>query len=158
MIATVVTRHTPEVATHLANRGGWTPAVSVGRSLEGPGDGAQRKRVLVVDDEYLIADSITEILNRNGFDARACYEAHAVMQVLTQSTPDVLLMDVIMPRLSGVEVAKAVHAINPTIRMLLLSGNAAASRLLNDAIAEGFLFEVLAKPLHPLRLLKVLNA
>lgn len=159
MIATVVTRHTPGVAPHLTGRGAWSPVIPFADPNGQTAAHPVRKRVLVVDDEYLIADSITEILNRNGFDAIARYEAAMVMQVLSESPkPDIVLMDVIMPGLSGVELAKSVRAIDPGIRILLLSGNSAASRLLNDAIADCCLFEIVAKPIHPSRLLKVLSA
>ena len=160
MIATIVTRHTPGVAWHLPGRTPtWSPALS---SLQPQGTsiaGAARKRVLVVDDENLIADSIAEILNRSGFDAVARYDAQGVSELLSDPPyPDILLTDVIMPRLNGIELAKSVRCIHPAIRILLLSGNVATSRMLNDAGAEGFLFEILAKPVHPSRLLKVLNA
>lgn len=155
MIATIVKRHTPDLVSHLANRGVWNPLI---RAIELEGEqGCQR--VLVVDDEYLIADSIAEILNRNGFDAIARYDAEGVMQVLSELPhPNMMLTDVIMPSLNGIELAKSVRSINPAIRIFLLSGNVAASRLLKDAGAEGFLFETLAKPVHPSRLLKALNA
>ena len=121
--------------------------------------GEVRKRVLVVDDENLIADSIAEILNRNGFDAVARYDAESVMQLLGEAPrPDMMLTDVVMPELTGIELAKSVRSLHPDIRILLLSGNVATSRMLNDASAEGFLFEILAKPVHPSRLLKVLSA
>lgn len=159
MIATVVRRHTPGATSHLVNRGDWNPTLA---NVEVPGEsvtGGVRKRVLVVDDENLIADSIAEILNRNGFDAIARYDAEGVMQVLSGSAhPDMMLTDVIMPSLDGIELAKSVQSINPAIRILLVSGNVAASQLLRDASTEGFLFEILAKPVHPSRLLEVLNA
>jgi DNA-binding NtrC family response regulator len=159
MIATIVTRHSPAVRSHLANRGAWNPVLPSIEPQAAPVGGEVRKRVLVVDDENLIADSIAEILNRNGFDAVARYDAESVMRSLSEAPgPDIMLMDVVMPRLNGIELAKAVRSIHPAIRILLLSGNVATSRMLNDASAEGFLFEILAKPLHPSRLLKVLSA
>ncbi len=53
--------------------------------------------------------------------------------------------------------AKAVRSLCPVARIVLFSGNVDASSLLDDASMEGYFFEILAKPLHPLSLLKALE-
>jgi CheY-like chemotaxis protein len=117
-----------------------------------------RPRVLVVDDEGLIADSVAEILNRNGYEATARYSGKSAIQYVEEECPDIVVSDVIMPDYNGIQLAKAVRMQCPETRILLLSGNAATSELLHRAYREGQTFELLAKPVHPLQLLKALSS
>jgi|ERR1700677_824192 CheY-like chemotaxis protein len=115
-----------------------------------------RQRVLVVDDEDLIADSVAEILNRNGYEATARYSGKTAIQFAEEECPDILVCDVIMSDYNGIQLANAVHLLCPETRVLLLSGNTVTSDLLHRASREGQVFELLAKPVHPLELLKAL--
>lgn len=119
---------------------------------------SDRKRVLVVDDEDLIADSVAAILNRNGYSVTARYSAKAAIQYVETECPDIIVCDVIMPDSDGVQLAKAIRQLCPDVRVLLFSGNAATSDVLHRASKQGDSFEVLAKPVHPLQLLKALKS
>lgn len=116
-----------------------------------------RPRVLVVDDERIIADTVTAILNRSGFDAVARYGGQEAIAFIHQECPDILLSDVMMPETNGVQVAKATQEHCPNTRIVLISGNAATPNLIENAMPEGSPFELLPKPIHPLNLLKVLR-
>jgi DNA-binding NtrC family response regulator len=115
-------------------------------------------RVLVVDDERLIADSVAMILNRNGFRAIAKYSGADALQSIKEQCPDIIVSDVVMPDFNGIQLAKAVRALCPDARMILFSGNVDTSSLLDDASIEGYFFEILAKPVHPVELLKALRS
>ena len=115
-------------------------------------------RVLVVDDESLIADSVAMILNRNGFSAVAKYSGAAALQSIQEQCPDIVVSDVVMPDFNGIELAKAVRTICPDARIVLFSGNVDTSSLLDDASIQGYFFEILAKPIHPVQLLKALKS
>jgi CheY-like chemotaxis protein len=117
-----------------------------------------RIRVLVVDDEELIADSVAAILNRNGYYATAKYSAKTAIEFAEAECPDVIVSDVIMPEVHGVQLARAIRRRCPDVRVVLFSGNTATSDVLHRALEEGDSFEVLAKPVHPLQLLKALKA
>src|SRR5579864_6019213 len=58
------------------------------------------KRILVIDDEALIADSLAEILNNRGYQARAFYDGREAIDEVRQQCPDFVLADVVMPRLN----------------------------------------------------------
>ncbi|HEX4286786.1 MAG TPA: response regulator [Terracidiphilus sp.] len=116
-----------------------------------------QRRVLVVDDETLIADSVAMILNRNGYAAQARYSGGTALESVRDQCPDIIVSDVVMPDFNGIQLAKAVRAICPAARIVLFSGNVDASSLLDDASIEGYFFEILAKPIHPLSLLKALD-
>lgn len=120
-------------------------------------EGMQR-RVLVVDDESLIADSVAAILNRNGYSAEAMYNGADALQSVREQCPDIIVSDVVMPDVNGIQLAKAVRSLCSKVRIVLFSGNVDTSSLLDDASMEGYFFEILAKPVHPLQLLKALKA
>lgn len=118
---------------------------------------SQRKpRILVVDDEGLIADSIAEILNGNGYEATPAYGGQAAIELAEQTCPDLLLTDVLMPTLNGIETALKVSQNCSRTRILLFSGQARTSDLLNKAKGEGLEFDLLPKPIHPQQLLRKL--
>ena len=116
-----------------------------------------KPRVLVVDDERVIADSLTAILNQSGFDAIARYGGLDAIEFLQQECPDIVLSDVVMPDLNGLDVADAARANCPGTRIVLISGNAATPNLLEHALPDGPPFELLAKPIHPTHLLRILR-
>jgi len=116
-----------------------------------------KPRVLVVDDERVIADSLAAILNCSGFDAIAKYGGIDAIEFLQQECPDIVLSDVVMPDLNGLDVADAVRTSCPGTRIVLISGNAATPNLLEHALPDGPPFELLAKPIHPTHLLRILR-
>lgn len=115
-------------------------------------------RVLVVDDEEIIANTVAEILNRNGFQAVAIYRAREAIQQARRSCPDIVLCDVVMPDVNGVDAAIAIQQACPNTRIVLFSGQAATSALLSRARAQGYDFDLLAKPVHPRELLRKLGS
>jgi CheY-like chemotaxis protein len=117
-----------------------------------------KPKVLVVDDERVIADTLAMILNQSGFDARAVYSGEKAVDLASTFTPDMLITDVIMADLNGIDAAIMIRSILPKIKILLFSGQAATADLLEKARAKGYEFEILAKPVHPQDLLSRLQA
>jgi CheY-like chemotaxis protein len=114
-------------------------------------------RILVVDDEPLIADTIVQILNRNGFLAEAAYGGREAIEAARRTNPELILSDVLMPHTDGVEAAIAIQKFLPDTRIVLFSGQAATVEILARARKRGYHFELLAKPLHPTQLIKHLR-
>lgn len=115
-------------------------------------------KVLVADDERIIADSLTIILNRSGYDARAAYSGEMAVEMARNFNPDMLISDVIMPGITGIEAAIRVKAMLPSCRILLFSGQASTAGLLETARSQNYDFELLAKPIHPSELLAKLRS
>ena len=113
-------------------------------------------RVLVVDDERLIADSLAQILRARGHGVRVAYGGAEAISAAEQECPDIVLTDVLMPRVNGVQAAIAIRDMCPDTRIILFSGQAVTTDLLREARAAGHDFEIWGKPLHPRDLLRKL--
>lgn len=117
-----------------------------------------KPRVLVADDEQVIANTLAIILNQAGFEARAVYSGEKAIDALDTFMPDMLISDVIMTGMTGIEAAIQTRQKLPNCKILLFSGQAATADLLERARAQGHEFEILAKPVHPTDLLAKLRA
>jgi DNA-binding response OmpR family regulator len=115
-------------------------------------------RIFVVDDEHLIAATLTTILHRNGFSARFFTKPLEALAAARWDTPDLLISDVAMPVLSGVDLAIRMKVQYPDCKILLFSGQAATLDLLEDAHSQGHDFQLLQKPVHPLVMLARIGA
>jgi len=84
----------------------------------------QPLRVLVADDNCDAADSMCLLLQIYGYEARACYDGQAVLQQVVLFEPHVLLQDIAMPGIDGLEVARRLRAANAhrNLVMVALSG------------------------------------
>lgn len=115
------------------------------------------KRVFVVDDEKIIADSLAAILVRCGYDVHAFYDAESTLTTAEALAPDLVISDVVMPQMNGVDMAIVISERFPACRILLFSGQAATIDMLDDARRKGYSFELLTKPIHPKDLLAKLE-
>jgi len=116
-----------------------------------------KPKVLVADDERVIADTLAMILNQSGFEARAVYSGETALELAPEFLPDMLISDVIMAGLNGIDAAIRLRTLLPNIKILLFSGQAATADLLEKARVNGYEFEILAKPVHPQDLLTKLR-
>ena len=114
---------------------------------------AYRPVVLVVDDESVIADTLAEILTRSGYTGIAEYDGDSALETALLMPPEMLITDVVLPGMSGIELAISVRRIFPECRIILFSGQASTADLLAAARQEGHHFTLLTKPLHPQDLL-----
>lgn len=114
---------------------------------------AYRPVVMVVDDESIIADTLAEILNRSGYTAVAEYDGESALESALLMPPEMLITDVVLPGMSGIELAITVKRIFPDCKIILFSGQASTADLLAAARQDGHQFTLLNKPLHPQDLL-----
>jgi len=114
----------------------------------------RQRFVLVVDDEKRIADTLAAILESKGYESRAAYNGATALEACHARIPDLLITDVVMPGMSGIELGIAVKREYSRCHILLFSGQAATAQMLEDAEARGHRFELLAKPVHPSLLLE----
>ena len=115
---------------------------------------AIRSSILVVDDEKVIAETLSMILQSVGYDAAAAYDGAAALEAVRQRLPNLVVSDVAMPGMNGVDLAIAIRRQFPSCQILLFSGHGDTPLILQDAKRRGYDFELLAKPLHPEEFLK----
>jgi CheY-like chemotaxis protein len=113
-----------------------------------------RPTILVVDDEKLIVDTVVEILQGAGFEVVGAYDGWTALEKITRWRPDYVLSDVLMPQMNGVELAITIQKMHPATRIVLFSGQAGISEILLEGQRQGFEFELIAKPIHPLKLIE----
>lgn len=111
-------------------------------------------KVLIADDEVLIADTLGLILRQGGYECRVVYSGASALAQSRDFQPALLISDVIMPDMNGIEVAIRVRELVPGCEILLLSGQAATADLMRQANAAGHRFDVLSKPIPPDELLR----
>jgi DNA-binding NtrC family response regulator len=114
----------------------------------------KQRVVLVVDDEHVIADTLSVILTRSGFSVITAYEAETALKLALSKQPDLLLSDVMMgPGMDGTQLAMQLIETLPHCKVLLFSGHAATVDLLAQARSMGHRFTLMSKPVHPADLL-----
>lgn len=106
-------------------------------------------RILVVDDERIIADTLAAVLKHDGFKTTAVYSGADAVREALRLKPDVVICDVIMPDMNGIDTSIEIKKALPACKILLFSGQFATAELLQEAGASGHDFELLAKPIHP---------
>jgi CheY-like chemotaxis protein len=107
-----------------------------------------RPVILVVDDEHIIADTLTAVLRRSGFAAIAAYDGLSALELAKVIPPELLITDIAMPRMNGIQLARSLVQTIADCKVLLFSGHASHMDLL-EASETGFDFPLLAKPVHP---------
>jgi DNA-binding response OmpR family regulator len=101
--------------------------------------------ILIVDDEPEVRAMLEEFLARQGHRARSVGDAVAALRVIGQEPPDVVLLDIEMPGLSGVEALPGIRAIAPDTRVIIVSGTANVETS-KRSLAQGA-FDYIVKPI-----------
>jgi CheY-like chemotaxis protein len=113
--------------------------------------------VMVVDDEPVVRETVVEILRDEGFDALGMSNAAHALQWAERIQPDIVLTDIVMPGMSGIDMAIQLMPVLPNCRIILFTGQTAAGDLLEKARSEGYNFEVFPKPIDPNALIPALH-
>ena len=103
--------------------------------------------VLVIDDDRVLADTLAEILRRHGYKPVALYSGEEALELAQRFRPDVVLSDIRMSRLDGVETARRIRSLHPDCRVILFTAHA-VSDALRQTIYE-LRFQLLKRPLRP---------
>src|SRR5277367_2841561 len=113
-----------------------------------------RPVVLIVDDERVIADTLSIILSKSGFETHAAYDGPSALALALRIAPQLLISDVVMPGMSGIDLAISLSSELPQCKVLLFSGQASTVDLLEEARNSGHNFTTLTKPVHPTDMLR----
>lgn len=102
-------------------------------------------KVLVVDDEMEFASTLSERLSLRGYDAKAVYCTEDAFAIARSDPPDVILLDMKMPGMSGAETCKIIKQFNPSILILLLTGDTG-----EEQMTEGICGDILGCVTKPI--------
>jgi CheY-like chemotaxis protein len=106
-------------------------------------------RILVVDDELVIATTLAVILQQQGFVAAAAFSGEEAVELAKKFKPDFLVMDVVLPGMDGIEAAERILRMFPTCKLLFVSGNIGRAEVMSRAQALGLQCEMAPKPVAP---------
>jgi CheY-like chemotaxis protein len=107
------------------------------------------RKILIVEDETSIADTLAVILSTRGYHVHVAYTAEKAIEVIAGWQPDLALVDVMLPQMNGIDFSIILKDNYPACRILLFSGQPDAGGLLEEALKKGHQFPILAKPVHP---------
>jgi two-component system response regulator HydG len=100
--------------------------------------------ILVVDDEPAHRESLRRIFERAGYEARTAEDGQAALQVLQQEPINVVLTDLVMPRMDGQELLKAAHSVQPEVDVILMTAYGTVENAVT-AMREGA-YDFITKP------------
>ena len=114
-------------------------------------------RILIVDDEPTIANTLSLILEREGYETMAVYGGEAAVLAAEVFNPDVLLTDLMMPGVDGLTVAALLRRRQPRTRVVLFTGYLHMRDALEHRSRYHPSYLLLGKPLHPTELIMALR-
>ncbi|MBI5379090.1 MAG: response regulator [Nitrospirae bacterium] len=112
-----------------------------------------RKRILVVDDEEDICRLLTESLRREGFQVAAARSGREALTLVEQEPPDLIILDLAMPEMDGIETLRRLRERGVTAKVLILTAYGTAQRA-REAMALG-VREFIGKPFDLDRLIRI---
>jgi len=127
-------------ATVAAHEKGWMMGIPLTKAA---------RRILIVDDETAIADTLALIFQLQRYEVRVAYSAERAVEMIAEWVPELAVLDVMLPEMNGIELALVIKANHPRCHVLLFSGHANTGMLLEEAGRKGHQFEILAKPVQP---------
>lgn len=113
-------------------------------------------KILIVEDEALLADSVKALLEANGFEAEAVYDRESGLEYARLGIYDLLILDIMMPKRNGYEVARQVRAERNAVPILMLTAKSELMDLVEGLNAGADYY--LAKPFDSRELLACVNA
>jgi CheY-like chemotaxis protein len=115
-------------------------------------------RILLVDDDAALRAMLLEMLELAGHRVREAADGRAALELYRAERPDLVLTDLVMPGMEGIETMRAILRADPLARVVAMSGGSRSDPTLNLAIAERLgAREVLAKPFSRRELLEAVE-
>lgn len=86
-------------------------------------------RIMIVDDEIIVAKMLAECVSRQGHQAIAAASGSEALSVLRQNALDAVFLDIVMPRMNGIEVLRRIRKTHPALPVVIVTGNASAEEI-----------------------------
>jgi len=107
----------------------------------------KNRKILVVDDDPFVLESVSSILSAHHYAVISCGHAREAMDMVCDNSIDVVLTDIKMPDISGLELLDTIHKLNPQLPVILMTAYADLDVAV-DAVKKGA-FDFIIKPYHP---------
>ncbi|HEX4065759.1 MAG TPA: response regulator [Acidobacteriaceae bacterium] len=117
-----------------------------------------RTKVLIVDDEPAVADTLAMVFRINGYEVQVAYSAEDGIETIAAWEPNLAVIDVMLPGMNGIDFAIVLKENRSHCEVLLFSGYESTGPLLEAAAKKGYVFEIVAKPMHPVEILDVVES
>jgi CheY-like chemotaxis protein len=114
----------------------------------------EKHKVLIIDDEANVSDTLALIFAKEGYETQVAYSAEGAIDIIAKWAPDLAIVDVMLPGMNGIDFAVVLKANYPECRLLLFSGDQATAGLLTRSADRGNIFDIVAKPVHPAYMLE----
>ncbi len=109
----------------------------------------EQPRVLIVDDERYVADTLVAMLRREGYEAIAAYDGCDALEQAIHLKPELVISDVHLSKLNGIDAVIQIQRMFPDCKALLFSVNKTIARLALGSLNQAVGFEILQKPVRP---------
>ena len=103
-------------------------------------------RILLAEDDESLRGFLSRALERAGYDVKSCADGDEAMEALDEGDWDLLLTDIVMPGVDGIEVARLAAQRHPGLRIMFITGFAAVALAAGESAPAGS--KVLSKPIH----------
>src|SRR5512139_1074827 len=103
--------------------------------------------ILVVDDENAVRHSMTSWFRKDGYDVSAAANAAEALHLMRERTFDVVLLDIRMPGMDGMELQEHIHNVDPKIAVIMITAFASVDTAVR-ALKQGA-FDYVTKPIDP---------
>lgn len=81
-----------------------------------------RKKILIVDDEKDTGDILAEVLTEEGYQAFSALSGRSALNTVKKKKPDLVLLDIKMPKMDGIEVLEKIKKIDENISVVMITG------------------------------------
>jgi CheY-like chemotaxis protein len=121
------------------------------------------KKILIVDDDMDIIDLVKNRLRKNDYEVISCSEGERGFKTALEQRPDLIIMDIMMPNMSGAEVVKLLKSNDitryiPILFFTVLASNVPSDTGLDEINVNGQLYPAVAKPFEPIKLLSAVKS
>src|SRR5437762_953050 len=114
-----------------------------------------KARILIVDDEESTRELFAELLQRWGYEVDQTADGHGALKIAAETHPDVIISDLVMPKLDGLALVRALREEQPDTPVVIITGKGTIDAAV-EAVREG-VFDFVEKPLDPARLRVILQ-
>jgi len=103
------------------------------------------ERILVIDDEVEVCDALKEFLSLKEYEVETALDGPTALKKVEEFKPHIVLLDIIMPGMGGIDVLKGIRYINPQIGIIMITA------VVDEGIAKGFIqlgaYDYITKPI-----------